>query len=156
MFIRPMTHNACTAMIAEQRLARMACAKDNIPYVIPIYYAYDGNRLYAFSMLGKKVDFLRSNPHACLQIDSYQDKHHWMSVIVDATYHELPDNEDYHEERMHAWSLLEQHFDWWEPGALKPTPQPIHSASPHHVFFALDIDNVTGIEAGDDNDGTSS
>lgn len=154
MFIREMTHNACIAVIADQRLARMACAKDNIPYVIPIYYAYDGNHLYAFSMPGKKVDFLRANPHACLQLDSYRDKHHWMSVIVDATYRELPNDDRHHDERMRAWSLLEQHFDWWEPGALKPTPQPIRSASPH-VFFALDIDNVTGIEAGEEEDGSS-
>ncbi|MCM2396038.1 pyridoxamine 5'-phosphate oxidase family protein [Rhizobium sp. S95] len=146
MLIREITHKKCIAFIAEQRLARLACAKDNIPYIIPIYYAHEGNRLYVFSMPGKKLDFLRSNPHVCLQIDRYQDKHNWVSVVVDALFHELPDDEQDHAERLHAWSLLQRHFDWWEAGATLLGPHPVRESSPH-VFFALDIIAVSGREA---------
>lgn len=97
-------------------------------------------------MPGKKLDFLRSNPHVCLQIENYHDKHHWVSIVVDAAFQELPDDEQYHDERLHAWTLLGQYFDWWEPGALKTHPQPVRASSPH-VFFALDIITVSGIEA---------
>ncbi|MCD2175768.1 pyridoxamine 5'-phosphate oxidase family protein [Rhizobium sp. C4] len=152
MFIREMSKNDCIALIAEQRLARLACAKDNIPYVIPIYYALHGNRLYAFSMPGKKIEILRSNPRVCLQIDRYGDNHHWMSVVVDANFTELPDDEASRPERMQAWSLLAQHFDWWEPGALSPTQEPPRSSSTH-IFFALDIIDVSGVEAENDDGG---
>lgn len=146
VLVREMTHNECIATIADQRLARLACAKDNIPYVIPIYYAYSGNRIYVFAMPGKKLDYLRSNPHVCLQIDKYRDKHNWVSIVVDAAFQELPDDEQYHDERLHAWELLAHYFDWWEAGAIKTHHQPVRGSSPH-VFFALDIIAVSGIEA---------
>ncbi|WP_245482015.1 pyridoxamine 5'-phosphate oxidase family protein [Agrobacterium sp. RS6] len=71
----------------------MACARDNIPYVVPIYYAYSGNSLYAFTMPGKKLEFLRSNPRACLQIDTPEGAHQWASVIIDSSFRELPDED---------------------------------------------------------------
>ncbi|QCL97418.1 pyridoxamine 5'-phosphate oxidase family protein [Agrobacterium tumefaciens] len=148
MLVREMTHNECLAELAEGRLARMACAKDSTPYVVPIYYAYSGNSLYAFSMPGKKLDFLRSNPRACLQVDKSRGDHQWVSVIVDAAFRELPQEDPPGEERLHAWSLLSHHFDWWEPGGLtpQPQPQPLRAAS-RHIFFALDINALSGREA---------
>jgi nitroimidazol reductase NimA-like FMN-containing flavoprotein (pyridoxamine 5'-phosphate oxidase superfamily) len=146
MLIREMTHTECTAMIAAQRVARLACARDNFPYVIPVHYAHSGNRLYVFSMPGKKLDILHANPHACMLIEVFESKSRWKSVVADVLFHELADTEELHDERLKAWSLLADHFDWWEPGALKPQPQPILEASPH-VFFALEIVTVSGREA---------
>ena len=97
-------------------------------------------------MPGKKLEYLRSNPHVCLLIEQYHDAHQWRNVVVNAIFQELPDDGPNHQERLHAWSLLEHHLDWWEPGALKPQPQPVRASSPH-VFFALDIVEVSGIEA---------
>lgn len=146
MLVREMTDSECIALVADERVARLACAKDNVPYVVPIHYAYSGSRLYGFSMPGKKLDFLRSNPHVCLQIEKYRDVRHWQSVVVDASFQELSDTEQGHKELLHAWSLLERHFDWWEPGALKPRPQPVLGASPH-VFFCLEVIDLSGREA---------
>ncbi|MCZ7866204.1 pyridoxamine 5'-phosphate oxidase family protein [Agrobacterium salinitolerans] len=143
MLVREMTHNECIAVIENQRLARMACAKNNFPYVVPIYYAYSGDSLYAFSMPGKKLEYLRSNPRACLQVEKIEDNHQWASVIIDTSFRELPDEDPPGKERLHAWSLLAAHFDWWEPGALKPLPQPLRDTS-RHIFFALDIRELSG------------
>lgn len=66
MLVREMTHNECLAVLTEGRLARMACAKDSTPYVVPIYYAYSGNSLYAFSMPGKNwIFFGRTRVPVC-------------------------------------------------------------------------------------------
>lgn len=125
MMIREMTHNECAATIAAQRLARLACAENDSPYVVPICYACSASRLFAFSMPRKKLDILHANPRACL--------------LADAT-------EELHEERLKAWALLAKDFDWWEPGALKPQPQPVVTTSPH-VFFELKILAMSGREA---------
>ncbi|MGJ7041423.1 nitroimidazol reductase NimA-like FMN-containing flavoprotein (pyridoxamine 5'-phosphate oxidase superfamily) [Shinella sp. BE166] len=146
MMIREMTHNECAATIAAQRLARLACAENDCPYVVPISYAYSASRLFAFSMPGKKLDILHANPRACLLVDALETRHKWKSVIVDALFHELPDTEELHDERLKAWALLAKDFDWWEPGALKPQPQPVVTTSPH-VFFELQILAMSGREA---------
>ncbi|HTO33096.1 MAG TPA: pyridoxamine 5'-phosphate oxidase family protein [Pararhizobium sp.] len=146
MMIREMTHNECVTMVAEHHMARLACAKNDVPYVVPIHYAHSGSRLYAFSMPGKKLDILRANPRACVLIEVFEDKHRWKSVVVDAVFHELSDTEELHNERLKAWSLLSDDLDWWEPGALKPRPQPTVAVSPH-VFFALEIETLSGREA---------
>ncbi len=40
MFIREMTEEECIAVVKSGRLARLACSKEDRPYVVPIHYAY--------------------------------------------------------------------------------------------------------------------
>lgn len=143
MFIREMTEEECIALLSAERLARLACAKDNQPYVVPIYYAYAGKCLYAFSMPGQKIEWMRANPHVCVQVDVFVTGKQWRSVVAYGRYQELPDTARWHRECLHAWSLLEKHVNWWEPGGLKPASQPIVEASPH-LFYCICIDEMTG------------
>jgi nitroimidazol reductase NimA-like FMN-containing flavoprotein (pyridoxamine 5'-phosphate oxidase superfamily) len=62
---------------------------------------------------------------------------------VHGLYQELPDDEDWHTERLHAWSLLQQHTGWWEPGGLKPTTLPVASKS-QHLFYSIDVTDMSG------------
>lgn len=143
MLIREMTHRECLDLVAESHIARLGCARDDQPYVVPIHYAFAANRLYGFSMPGQKIDWMRKNPRVCLQIDASTDRQNWRSVAVFGRYQELPDTKQWHRERLNAWSLLEQRVNWWEPGGLKPGEQPLASAS-QHLFFEIEIENVTG------------
>jgi nitroimidazol reductase NimA-like FMN-containing flavoprotein (pyridoxamine 5'-phosphate oxidase superfamily) len=43
-------------------------------------------------------------------------------------------------------SLLSEHDDWWEPGALKPIIPPVSDHSPH-VFFRILAEQISGREA---------
>jgi nitroimidazol reductase NimA-like FMN-containing flavoprotein (pyridoxamine 5'-phosphate oxidase superfamily) len=151
MMVKEMTRSECIGLISASRLGRLACSKNDRPYIIPIYYALDGNCLYSFTMPGQKVDWMRENPHVCVEVDEFQGGSGWRSVVIYGKYQEFPDTDQWHHQRLHAWSILERHIDWWEPGALKPTPQPIASASPH-LFYGIDIVEVTGRVAvsGDD------
>nr|WP_316650588.1 pyridoxamine 5'-phosphate oxidase family protein [uncultured Gellertiella sp.] len=145
MIVKELTHNACIAVIAAQRLARLGCALDNQPYVVPIHYAYEANRIYGFSLPGKKLDILRRNPRVCLQIEEHAGGGLWKSVVVEALFREFPAVGEGSDEHMHAWSLLQTHADWWEPGGLKPDMQTLEAAV-RPVFFAFDIVTVSGRE----------
>jgi nitroimidazol reductase NimA-like FMN-containing flavoprotein (pyridoxamine 5'-phosphate oxidase superfamily) len=135
-------------LLAGNRVARLACAKAERPYVVPIHYAYSDNYLYAFSMPGKKIEWMRSNPLVCLQVDQRGEGSSWRSVVVDGVYEELPDRLGHKLERERAWSLLSKHVDWWEPGGLKPVTPAVSDHSPH-VFFRIMIELVSGRQAED-------
>ena len=146
MWIRTLSTLECTKLLSSHRVGRLACAKDGQPYVMPIYYAYNENHLYAFSMPGKKIDFMRANPLVCVLVDAKGEGRGWQSVIAEGRYEELPDRIGFKRERDHAWTLLAAHSDWWEPGALKPAMPPMSNHSPH-VFFRIAVAELTGREA---------
>ncbi|MEY9559033.1 nitroimidazol reductase NimA-like FMN-containing flavoprotein (pyridoxamine 5'-phosphate oxidase superfamily) [Sinorhizobium fredii] len=143
MLIREMTEEECVAVVKSGRLARLACSKDDRPYVVPIHYAYAGRCLYSFSMPGRKIEWMRANPHVCVQIDVFSSAHQWKSVLLFGQYQELPETTQWHAERLHAWSLLQEHVNWWEPGGLKPWPRQTLGASPH-LFYCISVDEMTG------------
>jgi nitroimidazol reductase NimA-like FMN-containing flavoprotein (pyridoxamine 5'-phosphate oxidase superfamily) len=133
----------CTKLLTESRVGWLACARDGQPYVVPIYFAYADNHLYAFSMPGKKIDWMRTNPLVSIVVEKPGGAREWQSVVVDGRYEELPDRIGHKLERDHAWSVLSHHVDWWEPGALKPVTVPLSDHS-NHVYFRIRIDHVSG------------
>ncbi|ASY56616.1 MULTISPECIES: pyridoxamine 5'-phosphate oxidase family protein [Sinorhizobium] len=143
MFIKEMSRHECSSVIQAGHLARLACCNEGRPYVVPITYAFTGNCIYCFSMPGQKIDWMRANPHVCLQVDEFSGERQWKSVLVFGRYQELPSEGRWQRECVHAWSLLEARPNWWEPGGLKPAPQAVAGSSPH-VFFCVDIEDMTG------------
>ncbi|RWA63157.1 pyridoxamine 5'-phosphate oxidase family protein [Mesorhizobium sp.] len=139
MLVRTLSTLECTKLLTANRVGHLACAKDGQPYVVPLYYAHADNHLYAFSMPGKKIDWMRTNPLVSVQVDEHGQGRGWRSVIVDGRYEELRDQLP----RDHAWSVLSKHPDWWEPGALKPVIPPASDSAPH-VFFRILIEQVSG------------
>jgi hypothetical protein len=146
MLIRTLSALECTRLLTANRVGRLACAKDGQPYVVPLYYAHADNHLYAFSMPGKKIDWMRANPLVCVQVDEHGQGRGWRSVVVDGRYEELPDRIGQKVQRDHAWSVLSKHCDWWEPGALKPATSLVSDSRPH-VFYRILIEQVSGREA---------
>ncbi|AAK65280.1 pyridoxamine 5'-phosphate oxidase family protein [Sinorhizobium meliloti] len=143
MFVKEMSRHECNSVIQAGHVARLACCKEGMPYIVPINYAFTGQCLYGFSMPGQKTDWMRENPHVCLEIEEISGERQWKSVLVFGRYQELPPEGQWHNECMHAWSLLQSRPNWWEPGGLKPGKPEIAAASPH-VFFCVDIDEITG------------
>ena len=54
-------------VLSSQALGRMACAEGELPYIIPVTYAYDGDFIYGQTNEGKKLDILRKNPNVCFK-----------------------------------------------------------------------------------------
>jgi nitroimidazol reductase NimA-like FMN-containing flavoprotein (pyridoxamine 5'-phosphate oxidase superfamily) len=148
MIVRNMTTLECTKLLDRARLGRLACSRDNQPYVVPLHFVHAENRLYAFSVPGKKIEVMRSNPKVCVLAEEHGAGREWKSVVVDGYFEEFPNRIGSKQARDHAWSLLSKHAAWWEPGALKPV-DPGSGAPGSPVFFAIRIDEVSGREARD-------
>ncbi len=58
-------------IINKSDVCRIAFAKENIPYIVPVSFGYDGNNLYLHTALeGKKIDFIESNNIVCFEFDT--------------------------------------------------------------------------------------
>ena len=146
MLIRTLSALECTKLLASNRVGHLACARDGQPYVVGYNSAYADYHLSGFSLPGKKIDWMRTNPLVSVQIDEHGQGRGWRSVVVDGRFEELPDRVGHKLQRDHAWSVLSKHADWWEPGALKPVIPPVSDSIPH-IFFRILIEQVSGREA---------
>ena len=93
MVIREMSRKECLRELAGARLARLACARENQPYVVPVCLAYDeaSGSLYGFTTPGQKVEWMRANPQVCVEVDEIAADDRWVSVIAFGRYEELPE-----------------------------------------------------------------
>ncbi len=74
--------------------AHLAMAKDNIPYVVPVHYAFDGDDLYVYTTEGKKADIIKVNPETCLQVEDVENNENWKSVMVAGTAERITDEDE--------------------------------------------------------------
>lgn len=93
MIIRELSQEECLVALAKVRLARLACAFENQPYVVPVYLSYDEatRSLYGFTTPGQKIDWMRANPLVCVEVDEVAAYDTWTSIIVFGRYEELSD-----------------------------------------------------------------
>jgi uncharacterized protein len=141
MVIREMTEQECRAMLVETHVARLACARDNQPYVVPIHVDFDGASLYGYATLGQKIEWMRQNPLVCLEIDELRSHGLWASVVVFGHYEELPDTHE--SSRRIAERLFQRHPAWWEPASV---PLAGHERRTP-IVFRIRVDRVSGRRA---------
>ena len=84
MLIREMNAQECRDLLARLGTGRLGCARNNQPYVVPVYFAYEPDRLYGFSTAGQKIEWMRENPLVCVEADEVHSHNQWASVIVSA------------------------------------------------------------------------
>jgi uncharacterized protein len=144
MLIREMTEDGCRDALARVSFGRLACARDNQPYVVPISFAYDGRHVYGFSTPGKKIDWMRSNPLVCLEIDERTSHDQWMSVIVSGRYEELPDTPELAPDRAQAHQALQQRATWWEYATIPGAEWRRKSGPFTPIFYRIHIEEMTG------------
>jgi nitroimidazol reductase NimA-like FMN-containing flavoprotein (pyridoxamine 5'-phosphate oxidase superfamily) len=76
-------------LLHSQLVGRIGCHADQLTYVVPISYAYDGNYVYAHTHEGKKLEMMRKNPNVCFEVDILKDLSEWQSVIAYGEFEEL-------------------------------------------------------------------
>ena len=143
MLIQSMTRQASNEILERAKLGRLGCAREGQPYVTPILFAYSGNHLYSFSTLGQKVEWMRTNPLVCLEVEEITSREDWATVIVFGRYEELPDTPAYEADRQRAYDLLRRRPAWWEPGFVR-TVLDGKERSLEPVYFRISIDTVNG------------
>ena len=166
MHIEVLTRTASLDFLAGCHFGRLACANQSQPYITPFYFTYHDQWIYSFTTIGQKIEWLRANPLACVEVDEIASPQEWTSVIVFGRYKELAKTTDghpprempfgLHEEptkstddqdaRERAFKLLQQRQLWWEPGyaitLLHGTPRPLKQ-----VYFRLSVDEISGHRA---------
>ena len=86
MRITKMQDRDCRDALARLGFGRLGCARDNQPYIVPIYFAYEPDHLYGFATLGQKIEWMRSNPRVCVQADEVLSNDNWISVVALGRY----------------------------------------------------------------------
>jgi uncharacterized protein len=146
MFIHEMTESECRVALDRAAVGRLACAKDNQPYVVPIYFALDKDHLYAFATMGQKIEWMRQNPRVCLEVDQRTAHDRWESVVVFGEYEELPALPQKEAARVRAYELLQRHPMWWEPASVATDQRDIrNSLTP--ILYRINITRMTGHRA---------
>jgi uncharacterized protein len=143
MQIHELTVSECREVLKNTRIGRLACARDNQPYVVPVHVHLDGDYLYSFATLGQKIAWMRENPKVCVQVDAIRDQFHWTTVVVFGRYDELIHMPSLEAARQRARELFEGRPEWWQPASTKSLSQ--ERGMP--VIFRIQIDRVTGRRA---------
>ena len=143
MRVKQLSSEECYSALAEARFGRLACAHDNRPYIVPTYFAVEDYEIYAFTLPGQKLDFMRQNPKVCLEVDQMRASDDWLSVVAAGRYEELPDTPDYAPLRKRAHALLQERPMWWEPGGITGTDYD-QSQRLVPVYYRVGIDHMTG------------
>ena len=139
MLIQTMTLPECRAMLARNNIARLACARDNQPYIVPLRIELDGDSFYGYATLGRKIEWMRTNPLVCVECEELTTDREWASVIVFGRYEELPHTPENEGPRQVAQHLFQKHPMWWEPATVTPGGE---KRPP--IVFRIHIDSVTG------------
>jgi uncharacterized protein len=143
MIIEEMTIEDCYGALTHARLGRLACSRENQPYIVPIYFAFEERFLYGFTTPGQKVEWMRSNPLVCVELDEVGDHAKWTSLVIFGRFEELPETDEFEDERSRAHELLQKHAKWWEPGcASRSQYSPEDRLTP--LFYRIHIDQISG------------
>jgi len=146
VFIHEMTEFECREALERATVGRLACARDNQPYVVPIYFVFHRDHIYAFTSLGQKVEWMRTNPRVCLEVDERTSQDSWQRLVIFGEYEELPDLPQFEAARVKAYELLQKHVMWWEPANVGAT----HRDTPHSetpICYRIKILRMTGHRA---------
>ena len=94
-------------VLNNQIVGRIGCHADDITYIVPISYAYDGAYVFAHTFEGKKISIMRKNSNVCFEVDVIKDMANWQSVVAWGNYEELGqgDDRDYALEKLSGRAL---------------------------------------------------
>jgi nitroimidazol reductase NimA-like FMN-containing flavoprotein (pyridoxamine 5'-phosphate oxidase superfamily) len=133
------------ALIHSALVCRIALARDDEPYVVPVSFGYDGEALFIHTAkTGRKIDFFEANSRVCFEVENDvslktddSDACKWTfefeSVIGYGTITELETTDD----RARGLNQIMLHYSGreWEID---------EAATAATRVWRIDIDSVTG------------
>ena len=115
-------------------IGRIGCHANDITYVVPVSYVYDGVYVYAHTKEGLKIEIMRANPMVCFEVDVIENMSNWRSVIAWGKFEEIEKPE---ERKAGMQKLIDRIM-----------PLMTSETTPHHAAVeadAKDVGNMTGI-----------
>jgi len=144
MLITKIRSRECRELLTRLGFGRLGCSNNDRPYIVPIYFAFDTERLCCFSTLGRKIEWMRENPLVCVEVDEIRGHDDWVSVIVLGKYLEIPNTPAYSKNREEIRSVLQRRSLWWQSGytasQIRRRSKPVAP-----VFYIIQIEAVTGL-----------
>jgi nitroimidazol reductase NimA-like FMN-containing flavoprotein (pyridoxamine 5'-phosphate oxidase superfamily) len=62
---------AIDSILNEAEICRIAMCRENVPYVVPVNFGYDGKKLYFHcAKEGRKIDFIKANETVCFEAET--------------------------------------------------------------------------------------
>lgn len=132
-------------LLNSQLVGRLGLHDGNMPYIIPISYAFDGKSIFCHTEEGMKMEMMRKNPFVCFQVDNLDNLSKWKSVICWGNAIEITEAKERNEAINH---LLNRKLPVLSSETTHISPVwPFH---PHNlsdikgIIFKIEINRKTG------------
>lgn len=84
--MEPLTREQSFDLLGREPVAHLGVIVNGEPWVYPMSFVLDGDRILFRTMAGTKLDGIRANPRVCIEVSTFNDETgNWMSVIVRGT-----------------------------------------------------------------------
>jgi nitroimidazol reductase NimA-like FMN-containing flavoprotein (pyridoxamine 5'-phosphate oxidase superfamily) len=84
--MQPVSRDEALKILEGQPVAHLGIVIDGAPYVTPMSFVVDGERILFRTVAGKKLDGIRANPAVCVEASEFNEETgDWVSVIVRGT-----------------------------------------------------------------------
>ncbi len=135
------------AFLSSQRIGRLGCHSGGKTYVVPLQYRFKGDHLLCYSMEGMKLEFMRSQPQVCFEVDLIHSMNEWTSVILWGRFEEIGTTPPQPDDQQ--WFSIENLEQKASPNSPPPEGQPNarREALPAYreaIFYKIHIEEKTG------------
>lgn len=135
---KPLSVEEAFELLSTGKIGRLGCVDNGEPYVVPINYVFADGFVYSHSLPGRKIEALRVNPRACLQVDVIESEFAWRSVIAYGNFEEVR----VLSERREILSKLLARF----PRLTPVESVMVHDAGPPEtIVYRIRVDRLTGV-----------
>ncbi len=139
--MRTLNNDEARLLFDAARVARLGCIVNGEPYVVPINCYLEDDGLYSHSLPGMKIDGLRENPAACVQVDEIESDVSGKSAIAFGTYEEIAKPS----ERADVLVKILRKFPLLTPVESAIS---IDGAAPQVIVFRINIHRISGVSEG--------
>ena len=132
-------------LLRSELAGRLGCSWENLTYIVPIAYVYDGKFIFGHTKDGLKINLIRKNPLVCFEVDHIDSMANWQSVIVQGEFCELKGRE--------AEEAIQQLVNRLHPYTTSETSVPRHGLDRPHsaidpniqsIVFKINITDISG------------
>jgi hypothetical protein len=139
----PLTREQAFQLLDGAPVAHIGLISDGAPYVTPMSFVLDGERILFRTKPGKKLDALRHDPRVCIEASQYDPgSGEWASVIVFGNATEADDSPT---GSLTVELLYEKYSGVLGDPLSRGGFQPM-AGLPH--VFSVSIDEITGLSSG--------